>query len=95
MMLMELGLMQVTFTFNREFPGLGNRIKELRESSPKPLTLLAAEAGISATHWNRIENERVQYVPIETLRGIEKALGSDFGIEYEVVITSKNSPSDE
>ncbi|OYE02212.1 transcriptional regulator [Nostoc sp. 'Peltigera membranacea cyanobiont' 232] len=80
---MELVLMRVTFTFNREFPGLGQKIKELREASSKSLTLLAAEAGISVTHWNRIENERVQYVPIETLRGIEKALGTNLGVKYE------------
>lgn len=82
-MLVELVLMRVTFTFNREFPGLGQKIKELREASSKSLTLLAAEAGISVTHWNRIENERVQYVPIETLRGIEKALSTNFGVKYE------------
>jgi transcriptional regulator with XRE-family HTH domain len=92
MMLMDLGLMQVTFTFNKEFPGLGKKIKNLRESSPKPLTLLAAEAGISATHWNRIENERVQYVPIETLRGIEKALGANLGVEDEEILN--NLPSE-
>ncbi|UKP01117.1 helix-turn-helix domain-containing protein [Nostoc sp. UHCC 0870] len=76
---MELTLMRVTFS--KEIPGLGEKIKALRKASPKSLTELAAEAGISTPHWNRIENEKIQELPIETLRSIEKALGAELGIE--------------
>ncbi|MBW4557116.1 MAG: helix-turn-helix domain-containing protein [Trichormus sp. ATA11-4-KO1] len=68
-------------TFSKEFPGLGEKIRSLRKASPKTMTELAAEAGISANHWSRIEREKVQDLPIETLRGIEKALGVGLGIQ--------------
>lgn len=76
---MKSVLMRVAFT--KDFPGLGERIKEYRLSSSKSLAQLAAEAGISVPHWNRIENEKVQELPLETLRGIEKALGVDLGVK--------------
>lgn len=74
-------LMRVTFV--REFPGLGERIKQLRLNSGKPLAQLAADAGVSVPHWNRIENERVKDLPEETLRGIEQALGVDLGVRFD------------
>ncbi|MDZ7970559.1 MAG: helix-turn-helix transcriptional regulator [Nostoc sp. DedSLP03] len=76
---MELTLMRVTFS--KEIPGLGEKIKALRKASPKSLTELAAEAGISTPHWHRVENEKIQELPIETLRSIEKALGAKLDIE--------------
>lgn len=78
---MELVLMRVTFS--KEFPGLGKRIKEYRQASNKSLAELAAEAGISVPHWNRIENEKVQELPLLTLRGIEKALDVDLGMNFD------------
>ena len=78
---MESVLMRVSFS--KEFPGLGKQIKEYRQASNKSLAELAAEAGISVPHWNRIENEKVQELPILTLRGIEKALGVDLSVKFE------------
>jgi transcriptional regulator with XRE-family HTH domain len=78
---MESGVMRVTFS--KEFPGLGKQIKEYRQASNKSLAELAAEAGISVPHWNRIENEKVQELPILTLRGIEKALSVDLEVKFE------------
>lgn len=66
--------------FGREFPGLGQKIKDLRQKSSKSMTELAAAAGISVPHWNRIEKEKIQELPIDTLRGIEKALEVDLGV---------------
>ena len=77
---MTTTLMKVVFSKN--FPGLGEKIRKLRKKSPKDLTVLAAEAGISSTHWNRIENEKVRELPVETLRGIERALEVNLGAEY-------------
>jgi transcriptional regulator with XRE-family HTH domain len=79
---MESVLMRVTFS--KEFPDLGKRIKEYRQASNKSLAELAASAGISVPHWNRIENEKVQELPIHTLRGIEKALGVDLEVNFDV-----------
>ncbi len=76
---MKLTLMKVTFS--KECPGLGAKIRELRIASKKQLTQLAADAGISVPHWNRIENEKVKVLPEETLKGIEKALGLSLGIK--------------
>jgi transcriptional regulator with XRE-family HTH domain len=74
-------LMRVTFS--KDFPGLGERIREYRLSSSKSITQLAAEAGISVPHWNRVENEKVQELPLETLRGIERALGVELGVDID------------
>ncbi|MBD2505549.1 helix-turn-helix domain-containing protein [Anabaena azotica] len=76
-----MGLTLMRVTFSKEYPGLGEKIKNLRKASSKTITELAAEAGISANHWSRIEREKVQDLPIETLRGIEKALGAELGVE--------------
>lgn len=83
---MEAVLMEVKF--NRRFPGLGQRIREKRISSNQPLAQLAAKAGISVPHWNRIENEKVKELPEETLRRIEKALESDLGVSFEEALAS-------
>ena len=68
--------------FRKNFPGLGEKIRTLRKESSKSLTELAADVGISYIHWNRIENEKVRELSIETLAGIEKALGTNLGAEY-------------
>ncbi|MCC5664874.1 helix-turn-helix domain-containing protein [Nostoc sp. CHAB 5784] len=76
---LEATLMRIVIT--REVPGLGAKIREVRKLSEKTVTELAAEAGISTSHWHRIENEKIQELPLETLRGIERALAVDLGIE--------------
>jgi transcriptional regulator with XRE-family HTH domain len=73
--------MKVSYT--KEILGLGEKIRELRKNSPFSITHLAASAGISVPYWNRIENEKVGQLPIETLRAIEKALGTDFGVDLD------------
>jgi transcriptional regulator with XRE-family HTH domain len=78
---MESKSMRVTFS--KEFPGLGKRIKDYRQVSNKPLAELAATAGISVPHWNRVENEKIGELPIATLRGIEKALGVDLKVSFD------------
>ncbi len=67
----------------KEFPGIGNRIKQAREDDSRTLTQLAATAGISVSYWNRIENESVKNLPIETIWGIEKALNIDLGVSFD------------
>ena len=77
---MSATLMKVVFSKN--FPGLGEKIKQLRKDSSRSLTQLAADAGISVTHWNRIENEKITELPVETLGGMEKALNINLKAEY-------------
>lgn len=76
-------------TFSKEFPELGKRIKDCRVLSNKSLAELAAVAGISVPHWNRIENEKIQELPIATLRGIEKALSVDLGVKIDTETTNE------
>ncbi|NEQ65384.1 MAG: helix-turn-helix transcriptional regulator [Symploca sp. SIO2D2] len=78
---MMIELMKVTYS--KKFPGLGEKIREARIKSELQLTRLAADAEISVTHWNRIENEKIKDLPLETLRSIEKALGVDFDVRFE------------
>jgi len=77
---MESSLMRVIYS--KEFPDLGSRIKRHRQASGRSLAELASDAGISVPHWNRIENEKVKDLPLETLRGIEKALNVDLGVSF-------------
>lgn len=72
-------LMRVTYS--KEVPGLGQKIRQYRLLSTKSLTELAASAGISTPHWNRIENEKLRDVPYETLKRVEQALAVDLGID--------------
>jgi transcriptional regulator with XRE-family HTH domain len=89
---MESALMRVTFS--KDFPGLGKRIKEYRQASNKSLAELAAAAGISVPHWNRIENEKIQELPLTTLRGIEKALSVDLGVNFDDRATRETQIND-
>ncbi|NEQ71593.1 MAG: helix-turn-helix domain-containing protein [Symploca sp. SIO2D2] len=68
--------------FQKEFPGLGVKIRKYRQNSGVELTQLAAQAGISTAYWHRIENEKVKVLPADTLRAIENALGVDFGVKF-------------
>ncbi len=77
-----MGSTLMRVTFSKEFPGLGKKIKEHRQASNKSLAELAAAAGISVPHWNRIENEKIRELPLMTLRGIEKALNVDLEVEF-------------
>ena len=66
-------------TIYYEIQGLGQRIKAARKASPKSMTSLAAEAGMSAANWYRIESEDLKDgLPEETLAAIESALGVSF-----------------
>jgi transcriptional regulator with XRE-family HTH domain len=69
-------------TFSKDVPELGQRIKTARQACGKTATELAAAAGISVPHWNRIENEKVKDLSIDKLRAIESALGVDLDVEF-------------
>lgn len=75
--------MQVAIARYVDMPNLPQAIREHRKKSELSNTQLAAIAGISVVHWHRIETGKIKTIPIEVLRGIEKALDTDFGIETE------------
>lgn len=76
-------VMKVRKVLEKEVPGLGARIKQAREADPRSLVQLCREIGMSPPNWYRIENEEPRYVPLRTLRLIEKVLGVDFGIDFD------------
>ena len=65
-----------------EVPGLGQKIKEVRERSDRPMRELANAAGMTPANWYRIENEEVKKLPETTLKNIEEVLGVDFGVKF-------------
>jgi transcriptional regulator with XRE-family HTH domain len=65
-------------------PGLGDRIRQAREATNRPVTQLAKEVGISRNYWYQLESEAVLGgVAEETLRKIEEVLGVDFGVHFQ------------
>lgn len=67
-----------------DVPDLGNRIKQAREASNRPVTQLAKEAGISRNYWYQLEAESVlSGVAEETLRKIEEVLGINLGVQFD------------
>jgi transcriptional regulator with XRE-family HTH domain len=75
-------LMDVVRQIRVSAPDLEKRIKELREASGKSAQALATEAGISTAYWYQIEKGDRQYITEEVLKGIEKALGVDLGVNF-------------
>jgi transcriptional regulator with XRE-family HTH domain len=77
-----MGQFLVKISYVKDFPNVGQKIKEYRQKSGKSLAQLAADAGISVPHWNRVENEKVRELPLTTLRAIEKALDVDLEVKF-------------
>lgn len=64
-------------------PSLGQKIRDAREKDGRSAQVLATLAEISISYWYQIEQEKREAISEETLRSIEKALGVDFGVEFE------------
>ena len=72
-----------------DLPGFGERLKEARLKSDRPVTQLAAAAGISRNYWYQLEAEAVLGgVALDTLRKIEEVLGVDFGVSFDEPLAS-------
>jgi transcriptional regulator with XRE-family HTH domain len=66
-----------------DIPGLGHRIKQARETTNRPVTQLAKEAGISRNYWYQLEAEAVLGgVAEDTIKKIEEVLGVDLGVSF-------------
>lgn len=75
--------MKVRKVVEREFPGLGARIKEIREADRRSLTQICAEIGMTTANWYKIENEETKVLPLETLQKIEEVLGIDLKVQFD------------
>ena len=77
-------IVKVKKTIEIDVPDLGTRIREKRKVSGKTVEQLATIAGITRQHWHLIENEKfANALPEETLRAIESALNTDFGVNFD------------
>lgn len=66
--------MQIIKESRIDIPNLGQRIKEARLASERPLRQLAREVGISYGFWYDLEKEQTA-VRLETIRKMEQILG--------------------
>jgi len=68
----------------KEFPGLGKRIKQVREKDKRPLVQICREAGISRAYWYQLEAEDLRAPATEEMiRKIEIVLGVDLDIGFD------------
>jgi transcriptional regulator with XRE-family HTH domain len=72
--------MKVRKILDIESPGLGERIKQARKASNRPLTQICADAGMTTANWYKVEGETTKVLPWETLKKIEEILGIDLGV---------------
>ena len=71
-------LLKVRRFIDYEIPDLEAKIKKARKGSPKSVTELAAESGMSVANWYRIEAGKAEFLPEDTLHAMEAALGESF-----------------
>lgn len=73
-------------TLSVDIPGLGIRIRQLREAKNMSPTQLAALAGMSSANLYRIEGESTKSIPRETLKAISKALEVNLDEEVKAAL---------
>lgn len=74
-------LMKVRWVKEKEFPGLGEKIRSARESDKRSLAEICRQVGMTTMNWYKIESEETKALPIETLRRIEEVLGISLGVD--------------
>jgi transcriptional regulator with XRE-family HTH domain len=69
----------------REYPDLGQRIREARERDKRTLTAICRECGLSRSYWYQLEGEDMRSAATEeVIRKIEKVLGVDLEVNFDV-----------
>jgi transcriptional regulator with XRE-family HTH domain len=67
-----------------DFPGLGKKIRQVREQDERSLTEICRESGISRSYWYQIEAEDLRSPATEEIiRKIEKVLSVDLGVKFD------------
>jgi transcriptional regulator with XRE-family HTH domain len=67
-----------------DFPGLGKKIRQVREQDERSLTEICRESGISRSYWYQIEAEDLRAPATEEIiRKIEKVLSVDLGVKFD------------
>ena len=72
--------MRVYRVIELDVPDLSGRIRQERIDKGISTAEVCRRTGLSKTHWTRIEKGQ-NALPIDTLRNIEKALGTSFGVD--------------
>jgi transcriptional regulator with XRE-family HTH domain len=68
----------------RDFPGLGQKIKQAREQDERSVTQLCRECGLSRSYWYQLENEDLRAPATEeVIRRIEQVLGVNLGVNFD------------
>ena len=68
----------------RNFPGLGQRIREAREKDSRSVTQLCKDCDISRAYWYQLESEDLRSpVTEEIVRKIEAGLNVDLGVKFD------------
>ncbi|NJL09355.1 MAG: helix-turn-helix transcriptional regulator [Calothrix sp. SM1_7_51] len=80
---MNLALMEVVKQVKVIVPDLALSVKEAREKDGRSAQVLATLAGISTAYWYQIEKNERQVISEDVLRGIERALGVNFGVSFD------------
>jgi transcriptional regulator with XRE-family HTH domain len=78
-------------TLSVDLPGLGKRIREIREAKNMTPTQLAALAGMSSANLYRIESETTKSIPRETLKALGDALEVDLDQEVKAALAIESS----
>lgn len=73
-------------TLSVDLPGLGKRIREIREAKNMSPTQLAALAGMSSANLYRIESETTKSIPRDTLKALGDALEVDLDDEVKAAL---------
>jgi transcriptional regulator with XRE-family HTH domain len=69
----------------REYPDLGQRIRQAREKDKRTLTAICRECGLSRSYWYQLEGEDMRSAATEeVIRKIEKVLGVDLGVNFDI-----------
>lgn len=66
-----------------DFPGLGQRIRQIREKDERSLSEICRECGISRSYWYQLEGEDLRSPATEeVIRKVESVLGVDLGVRF-------------
>jgi transcriptional regulator with XRE-family HTH domain len=63
---------------------LSEKIKKARVADGRSVQVLATLAEISSVYWYQLENNKRSWVSEEVIRRMEKVLGVEFGIEFNI-----------
>ncbi len=75
--------MKVRKVLDIDVPGLGEKIRQARETDKRSLSEICRQIPMTNMNWYKIEAEETKALPIETLRRIEEVLGVDFGVKFD------------